>query len=1135
MASECLRLLVKNLGKDKLLTDIANVDYTRGEELLSEQSISSNAITEPFCDSLKLAQICENSQWNEQYSHECQNYLIDKFFKTTATLPNFSTEPSREAPVPLHSNSQSVNTVWQIIRDKPVVETFSDPVCAFYDVTFESVELKQLLRGNPNILQILEENNYFLVELHISQDFAGIFNKAEMCDHLLKNFDFCYGDEDSELRNNCNVIRKEETGIDCITWTSSNAKIQIYNKFISQMTNPGACNKMGNRIIDFIDPSNKQLQKTFSSRKAKEHGITTLKLTIHNYGNDVFEKKYEPSCFHLLKTINEMYLKEEDAPIYSVSLAKMWQKLTNVLQNSCCVVYDDKILQFAYWGNSCTGQFTGVQIALSDDPEVREEEINYALSQLSFNNLPVNYLYVIPEKEQIIQKRFKKSGETFFTSSDKLKQTIPFDVDITGTGLIETHHVIPEVLRKFRPLPRIHSITEIRPVFLVCESIYPAQGESQVDDLSAGVQSIAISTEKDETPVTAEETIESSSDRVTSPNRSESELGDISNSMGTMSIQHFDSADNQALAEYAEKFSQEWNESRLNDLNHSVVPVETEEDNVTSQNQSESGLDDISNAMGTMSIQHFDSADNQALAEYGEKFSQEWNESRLNDSNHSVVPVEEITVETEENNVTSQNRSESGLDDISNAMGSMSIQHFDSADNQALAEYGEKFSQEWNESRLNDSNHSVVPVEEITLETEESEIETIEEPNFKLLDYFNEKNWKNLETAGTYEIFAFTVKRKGIHPYVGILASKKNEDCKSIYHLNGPQKDCFIRCHSKPEFLTQKSYFVSTTNNLKIIHPASENPFAEFKTNGTESFQGKSIPKIERMKFYDDEEWKNYGNPILGETHNSLKDLFLWKNWKNLDQNGEYQVYAFTVNYIVKHPCVGVLAKEKNSNSKHVYFVKGFAKLRFMKLYDDRNTLEMIDHAIYSCNNLEIVYLENEQPVAEFKTNGMDKYKNHAFPKVEDIRFFSITSSQYEDIEPKIVEEKCLSFEETRDQLSTLFRGRKWKDLNQNGEYVVYAFTVTDDLRFPYVGVLAREENDDSKHVYVIKYSNENTEDFKKLYDLRELLQVEKSYDLIKFDESDVVFLATKLPLAKFRTIGMDSQDGPMIEDLYFY
>jgi len=62
------------------------------------------------------------------------------------------------------------------------------------------------------------------------------------------------------------------------------------------------------------------------------------------------------------------------APFYSVPISIMWKKLTNTLENSCCIVDNtSKRLNYIYWANKNTKKLTGINIKLSKEVSKREK------------------------------------------------------------------------------------------------------------------------------------------------------------------------------------------------------------------------------------------------------------------------------------------------------------------------------------------------------------------------------------------------------------------------------------------------------------------------------------------------------------------------------------------------------------------------------------------------------------------------------------------------------------------------------------------------------------------------------------------------------------------------------------------
>jgi hypothetical protein len=456
-----LWMLLENLDNDNLVTDVGKINYAEGEQLLNSGNFTS--ITDPFCDNIMLVKIsdfvdCEKSLdarnfiVKKEMCSAFNMYLRGKFSKYVSARHGVKAK----LPFLLGAKNKMAKGIRDVIGKEAmeiITKKYPNPVAIPYKVELADVKLETLLEELPEILRQLQLEGYYLLDLDITQDFAGIFNKIEMCEYLTNNFNFRYP---GEYKDNCNVIvdNDKTVGIDCLTWLNSNARVKIYNKFICQITSPGVNKQIGNHIIDFLNCPDQRLKETFSSTMAKQHGITRLEATIYNYNIGDYcsaEKVFNPlnDCISLLGN-SRIYF--QTAPIYSVPLAKMWTKLTDSLQNSCCVVFNN-MLQYAYWGNKNTRKLTGLQIKLPENRETRNKMINYALSAFSFNYLPINYVEIVEDESNkgnvnITQKCYIKAGETFFSRSSTIFSTISIDTNIENMGLVNTNNVIPQVLRK---------------------------------------------------------------------------------------------------------------------------------------------------------------------------------------------------------------------------------------------------------------------------------------------------------------------------------------------------------------------------------------------------------------------------------------------------------------------------------------------------------------------------------------------------------------------------------------------------------------------------------------------------------------------------------------------------------------
>jgi len=280
-------------------------------------------------------------------------------------------------PYLLNSDIKTASGVKQVIGvDLEKYKEYENPVFIPFKVELADVKIETLLHELPKILERLKKDNYYLLDLDITLDIAGIFNKEEMIKYLVSSFPFSLPRENIE-KDNIIVDNNKTVGIDCLTRLNENSRVKVYNKFVCQMTSPGVNKQLGNHIINFLNCPDKRLKETFGSELAHKNGITRLEATIYNYANNDFDidEKYIPlHCLKILEKNISSFLK---APFYSVSISRMWKKLTDTLENSFCVVdTTSKRLNYVYRANKNISKLTGINIKLPEDSK-KEEKVIY--------------------------------------------------------------------------------------------------------------------------------------------------------------------------------------------------------------------------------------------------------------------------------------------------------------------------------------------------------------------------------------------------------------------------------------------------------------------------------------------------------------------------------------------------------------------------------------------------------------------------------------------------------------------------------------------------------------------------------------------------------------------------------------
>lgn len=82
-----------------------------------------------------------------------------------------------------------------------------------YNVELEDFELSILRENMPGILLDLQDNDFYLMHMDITQYFLGIFNKWEMCEYLSQNNSFRYPND--KHKENFNTYNCKERQVYC--------------------------------------------------------------------------------------------------------------------------------------------------------------------------------------------------------------------------------------------------------------------------------------------------------------------------------------------------------------------------------------------------------------------------------------------------------------------------------------------------------------------------------------------------------------------------------------------------------------------------------------------------------------------------------------------------------------------------------------------------------------------------------------------------------------------------------------------------------------------------------------------------------------------------------------------------------
>ena len=475
-------LTFENAHKDEetgqsLTSDISKINptkyYTHNEQQLEE-------ITAPFIDNIMLYKLIDEKQtirrnntilihektcgfWNSKIRETAKKYKLElpahgvvckKPVKLIKTLKGTETDLSRyrESITKILTLQQKENYKQQT-NSTDLNKAFIMPVKV--ELADENVyKIHDKLEGFLNELNEFE-NQIYLLDLDITKDYSGTFNKRELEEYLILNYNFKRQDEPEYNGETLTIINNDKTvGTGCLTALDHTdpdnpARIKWYNKTLCQWTSPGVSKATGNHLTDYLYCPDKRLSKTFKHPDALNRGITRFEITI--YGGRL------PTLNELIKKLDEQY-KYVNAPIfYYVPARELWRNITEQITNNL-IIYDktEKIILIVYYVNLLTRKATSIKKQLNKEYTAKECEriLKYCISNYSYKLLPCNVITtekVSTDKNdnniKLTLKTYRKlygetqlsKSNTIWTSTKELtKKDDKLLIDIERTGLSET-------------------------------------------------------------------------------------------------------------------------------------------------------------------------------------------------------------------------------------------------------------------------------------------------------------------------------------------------------------------------------------------------------------------------------------------------------------------------------------------------------------------------------------------------------------------------------------------------------------------------------------------------------------------------------------------------------------------------
>ena len=403
-------ILKENIHEDNLISDIANVDYTKRHQGKTHlQEIEGFRV---FVDDLYIYGYLgrEDIAYLPKGGISCTQgangsaccivgmlrSIVKETIGKNSNIPHINIMHTVE--IGNQTNSSILKTIGEIekktqTRKKWEKRTNRQAVAVFVaKVDVSNIPIQELQRYTPELENFLFANGYYIYCVDYTRDFSGTMDKKELIAYLLEEENFKMEGETSDIDNeNIIFLNSSSVGYNVLTYLRKDnnqiIRVKFYNKIVSNMEAGEVRQSFGGHLYDLVYSSNERLRRLFWHPDAKSRGITRLEVSL--YGNQ----------YRLSENIGGFLVSREYATVsksrplfYIQPAANQWQALAEKI-GQCFALVDrpNHIIYFAWYGSSLTGRIAGVCIdyAKKKDKENIENLVMWAISDFGFCKVPI--------------------------------------------------------------------------------------------------------------------------------------------------------------------------------------------------------------------------------------------------------------------------------------------------------------------------------------------------------------------------------------------------------------------------------------------------------------------------------------------------------------------------------------------------------------------------------------------------------------------------------------------------------------------------------------------------------------------------------------------------------------------------
>ena len=404
-------ILKENIHENNLISDIANVNYTKNHQgkthlkeiegfglFVDDLYIYGYLRKEDVVFTPKGGVSCtEGANGSACCVVEMLRSIVKQTIGKNSNLPHINimhTVQIRENV----GDSSILRTIAEIERHRPIRQkweerTLSQAFAVFVvKVDVSNILIQELQKYINELERMLSTIGYYIYCVDYTRDYSGTIDKEELIHYLLEEGSFRKeGDKEDIEKPNIILDNSQAVGRNVLTYIRRDGKSTIrtkfYNKIVSNLEAGEVRNIYGGHIYDFVYSSNERLRRLFWHPDTKKRGITRLEVSLYGRQYRLNEKIGE------FLISREIQLFEKNKMLFYIQpAANQWQALAeNIAQ--CFVLVDrpNHIIYSSWYGNSLTGRIAGVKIdyAKKKDKEDIENLALWAISDFGFRKVPI--------------------------------------------------------------------------------------------------------------------------------------------------------------------------------------------------------------------------------------------------------------------------------------------------------------------------------------------------------------------------------------------------------------------------------------------------------------------------------------------------------------------------------------------------------------------------------------------------------------------------------------------------------------------------------------------------------------------------------------------------------------------------